>query len=112
MNSGQMKNWYSVFFAAGCLCSSGVGRAADLMGAAKETAVLQKYCGSCHSDALMYGGLSVQHFDAARPDPTLTAMLLSKITNGRTPKDVSAADSAEVLKMTRASAMGAAGQGE
>jgi hypothetical protein len=59
----------------------------------------------------MYGGLSVQHFDAARPDPTLTAMLLSKITNGHTPKDVSAADSAEVLKMMKASAMGAAGQG-
>jgi hypothetical protein len=59
----------------------------------------------------MYGGLSVQHFDAARPDPTLTAMLLSKITNGHTPKDVSAADSAGVLKMMRESAMGAAGQG-
>ena len=72
---------------------------------------MQKYCGSCHSDALMYGGLSVQHFDAARPDPTLTAMLLSKITNGHTPKAVSAADSAEVLKMMKASAMGAAGQG-
>src|ERR1700722_16265216 len=59
----------------------------------------------------MYGGLSVQRFDAARPDPTLTAMLLSKITNGHTPKDVSAAESAEVLKMMKASAMGAAGQG-
>ncbi len=81
------------------------------MGSAQETAVVQKYCGSCHADALMYGGLSVQHFDAAQPDPTLTAMLLSKITNGHTPKDVSAADSAEVLKMMKASAMGAAGQG-
>jgi hypothetical protein len=38
-------------------------------------------------------------------------MLLSKVTNGHTPKDVSAADSAEVLKMMKASAMGAAGQG-
>src|SRR6202451_3025231 len=105
MNSGQMKNWCSIFFAAGCLCSSGVGRAADLIGAAQETAVVQKYCGSCHSDALMYGGLSVQHFDAAQPDPTLTAMLVSKITNGHPPKDVSAADSAEVFKMMKASAM-------
>ena len=111
MNSEQMKHWCSVFFIAGCLCSFGVGQAAGLMGAAQETAVVQKYCGSCHSDALMYGGLSVQHFDAARPDPTLAAMLLSKITNGHTPQDVSAADSAEVLKMMRASAMGAAGQG-
>jgi hypothetical protein len=107
----QIKNWCSVFFAAGCLCSSGVSNAAELMGAAQETAVVHKYCGSCHSDALMYGGLSVQHFDAARPDPTLTAMLLSKITNGHTPKDVSAADSPEVLKMMKASAMGAGDQG-
>ncbi len=106
-----MKYWCGVFLMAGCLCSLGVARAADLMGAAQETAVVQKYCGSCHSDALMYGGLSVQHFDAALPDPTLTAMLLSKITNGHTPEDVSAADSAEVLKMMRASAMGAAGHG-
>ena len=53
----------------------------------------------------------MQHFDAARPDPTLTAMLLSKITNGHTPKDVFSADSAGVQKMMRASAMGAAGQG-
>jgi len=81
------------------------------MGAAQENAVVQKYCGSCHTDALMYGGLSVQHFDAARPDPTLTAMLLSKITNGHTPKDVSAADSAEVLKMMKASAAPASKSG-
>src|ERR1700735_3305962 len=107
MNNEQIKNWCSVFWVAGCLCSSGVGKAAEPMGATQEAGVVQKYCGSCHSDALMYGGLSVQHFDVARPDPTLTAMLLSKITNGHTPKDVSAADSAEVLKMMKASAMGA-----
>jgi hypothetical protein len=111
VNTEKLKNWCSVFFAAVCLCSSGVGQAADVMGAAQETAVVQKYCGSCHSDRLMYGGLSVQHFDAARPDPTLAAMLLNKITNGHTAKDVSSADSAKVLKMMKASAMGAAGQG-
>ncbi len=72
---------------------------------------MQKYCGSCHSDALMYGGLTVQHFDPAHVDPTLAAMLLSKITNGHTPKDVSAAESAQVLKMMKASAMGAGGIG-
>jgi hypothetical protein len=111
MNNEQMKYCCAILSMAGCLGSLGVGQAADLMGAAQETAVVQRYCGSCHSDALMYGGLSVQHFDAALPDPTLTAMLLSKITNGHTPRDVSTADSAEVLKMMRASAMGAAGQG-
>src|SRR5580698_2345577 len=111
MNGEQMKKRCSVFFVAGCLCSFGVGQAAESMDSAQENAVVQKYCGSCHTDALMYGGLSVQHFDAARPDSILTAMLLSKITNGHTPKDVSAADSADVLKMMKASAMGAAGQG-
>jgi hypothetical protein len=111
MDCEQMRNWCSVFFVAACLCSSGVGQAAESMGPAQETAVVQKYCGSCHSDALMYGGLSVQHFDGAQPDPTLAAMLLSKITNGHTPKDVSAADSAEVIKMMKASAMGAGDQG-
>src|SRR5580704_5832815 len=111
MNGEQIKNWWTVCFLAGSLCSPRIGQAAELMAAPQENAVVQKYCGSCHSDALMYGGLSVQHFDAARPDPTLAAMLLSKITNGHTPKDVSAANSAEVLSMMKASAMGAAGQG-
>ncbi len=89
----------------------GTGLAENSMPAAQETAVVQKYCGSCHSDALMYGGLTVQHFDPAHVDPTLAAMLLSKITNGHTPKDVSAAESAQVLKMMKASAMGAGGIG-
>src|SRR5580704_11379693 len=102
MNGEQIKNWWTVCFLAGSLCSPRIGQAAELMAAPQENAVVQKYCGSCHSDALMYGGLSVQHFDAARPDPTLAAMLLSKITNGHTPKDVSAADSAQVLKMMKA----------
>jgi len=111
MNREHKKNWCSVFFVAGWLCSSGVGQAADVMGAAQETAMVQKYCRICHSDKVMYGGLSVQRFDATQPDPPLAAMLLNKITKGHTPKDVSAADSAEVLKMMKASAMGAAGQG-
>ncbi len=111
MNRKQMKNRCCLLFAAAGLCSSGFGQAADLMPSAKETALVQKYCGGCHSDALMYGGLSVQHFDATQPDPTLAAMLLSKITNGHTPKDVSAANAAEVSRMMKSSAMGAAGQG-
>jgi hypothetical protein len=100
----------SAFFMTVSL-SCGVGQAADLMRAADENAVVQKYCGTCHSDALMYGGMSVQHFDAAHPDPTLTAMLLNKITRGHTPRDVSGAESAAVLQMMKASAMGAAGGG-
>ncbi len=111
MNCKLIKLWPGVLIIAGCLFGQRVGRAADLMAAASETAVVHKYCGGCHSDKLMYGGLSVEHFDASKPDPTVTAMLLSKITNGHTPKDVLAADSAEVAKMMKASAMGAAGQG-
>lgn len=64
---------------------------APLMSAAQQNAVLQKYCGVCHSDALQYGGLSVEHFDAAHPDPTVAAMLVSKLTSGLTPKEVEAA---------------------
>src|ERR1700678_1960852 len=80
---------------AGCL-SLPTARAAEADGAQfmpvpQQNAVLQKYCGGCHSDALMYGGLSVEHFDAAHPDPTVAAMLVSKLTSGLTPKDVAAA---------------------
>jgi len=57
----------------------------------RQNAVLKKYCGGCQSDALMYGGLSVQHFDAAYPDPSVAAMLVSKLTSGLTPQDVQAA---------------------
>ncbi len=86
------------------------------MPAAQQNAVVQKYCGSCHSDALMYGGLSVEHFDAAHADPTVAAMLVSKLTNGHRPRDVNAAAQgadadAAILRMMRASAMGAAGNG-
>ncbi len=95
------------------LCSN--ARAA-IMPAAQQNAVVQKYCGSCHSDALMYGGLSVQHFDATHPEPSLASMLLSKITNGHTPKDVIAAAhgpdaDAAILRLMKNSAMGAAGNG-
>ena len=91
-------------------------RGQERMPAAQQNAVVQKYCGSCHSDALMYGGLSVEHFDAAHADPTVAAMLVSKLTNGHTPRDVNAAAQgpdadAAILRMMRASAMGAAGNG-
>ena len=91
-------------------------RGQERMPAAQQNAVVQKYCGGCHSDALMYGGLSVEHFDAAHADPTVAAMLVSKLTNGHTPRDVHAAaqgsdGDAAILRMMRASAMGAAGNG-
>lgn len=74
------------------LCPAAVAEdGAQFMPVAQQNAVLQKYCGGCHSDALMYGGLSVEHFDASHPDPTVAAMLVSKLTMGLTPKHVEAA---------------------
>jgi hypothetical protein len=83
------------------------------MSAAQQNAVLQKYCGGCHSDALQYGGLSVEHFNVAQPDPAVAAMLVSKLTSGLTPADVEAAThSSEPDRKTMAilhGAMGASG---
>jgi hypothetical protein len=56
--------------------------AAELMPLAQETALVQKYCAVCHTDAAKNGGLSLEHYDAAQADPALAAMLLSKLRNG------------------------------
>jgi hypothetical protein len=45
----------------------------------QQNALLQKYCTVCHKDAHMNGGLSLEHFDAAHPDPGVAAMLASKL---------------------------------
>jgi hypothetical protein len=101
------------------LCSNAraeESKVTEIMPAAQQNSVVQKYCGSCHSDALMYGGLSVEHFDAAHSEPSLAAMLVSKLTNGHTPKDVITAthgpdSDATILRLMKNSAMGAAGNG-
>ena len=86
--------------------------AAEPMPPAQQNSVIQKYCGACHSDALMYGGLSVQHFDAAHPEPAVAAMLVSKLTAGHSPEEVNAADSpATILGFMKTGAMGAGGFG-
>jgi len=68
-------------------------QAADIMPYAQQNAVVKKQCASCHTDALMYGGLSLEHYDATHSDPSLSAMLVSKITNGYSPSEVNAATS-------------------
>lgn len=85
------------------------GMAAAAMSSAQVNATVQKYCGGCHSDAMMAGSMTLQHFDAAQVDPALAAMLLNKITNGHTPADVAKADAKGILNLTKASAMGASG---
>jgi hypothetical protein len=56
--------------------------AAEVMPIAQQNAMVQKYCAVCHDDAHRNGGLSLQHFDAATPDPSLVAMLISKMKDG------------------------------
>jgi hypothetical protein len=60
------------------------------MPTAEQNALVKKYCAVCHTDSARNGGLSLQHYDAAKRDPGLAAMILSKLNN---------------------SAMGAAGKG-
>jgi mono/diheme cytochrome c family protein len=55
---------------------------AESMPPAQQNALVQKYCAVCHTDAANNGGLSLEHYDAARVDPPLAAMLLSKLRNG------------------------------
>ncbi len=41
-----------------------------------------KYCAVCHTDAVRNGGLTLEHFDAAFPDPGVAAMIVSKLNGG------------------------------
>ena len=52
------------------------------MPAPEQNALVQKYCAVCHTDGARNGGLSLQHYDAAKRDPGLAAMILSKLNNG------------------------------
>ena len=52
------------------------------MPAAEQNALVTKYCAVCHTDAAMNGGLSLQRYNAARRDPDLAAIILSKLNNG------------------------------
>ena len=52
------------------------------MPAPEQNALVKQYCAVCHTDAVMNGGLSLQHYDAATREPTLAAMILSKLNSG------------------------------
>ena len=53
-----------------------------VMSVGRQNQLIQRYCAVCHTDAIPNGGLTLQHFDAAKADPSLAAMLLSKLTGG------------------------------
>src|SRR5689334_14749578 len=48
----------------------------------RQNELVQRHCAVCHTDAARNGGLTLQHFDAADADPSLAAMLLSKLRGG------------------------------
>jgi hypothetical protein len=52
------------------------------MPASEQNALVKRYCAVCHTDAAKNGGLSLEHYDAAKRDPGLAAMMLSKLNNG------------------------------
>jgi hypothetical protein len=89
------------------------GLIADTMPSAQQTELIQKYCAVCHNDAHLNGGMSLQHFDAAHPDPTIAAMLMSKLTSLSVEKVLEASTdptaAALVVKSMKNGAMGAAG---
>jgi hypothetical protein len=65
-----------------------IAAAGDAMPPAQQTALVHKYCAVCHNDEHVNGGLSLEQFDAGHPDSDVAAMLVSKLTNGLSPKQV------------------------
>jgi hypothetical protein len=56
--------------------------AGETMPVEQQNAIIHKQCAFCHNDAQMQGGFSLDRFDAANPDPSLVAMLISKLKVG------------------------------
>jgi hypothetical protein len=48
----------------------------------QQNELVAKYCAVCHYDAHPNGGLSLEHFDAERVEPSLAAMMVSKLKSG------------------------------
>jgi len=72
----------SAILASAILATFATRASADDLSPSQQNALVRKYCAVCHTDAANNGGLSLEHYDAARPDPPLAAMLLSKLRNG------------------------------
>ena len=50
-----------------------------VLSVAEQNELAHKRCAVCHTDAKPLGGLSLEHFDAAQPDPAIARMMLVKI---------------------------------
>ena len=72
----------SNIFTAAALAAGMAAAANRGMPAAQQTALVAKYCAVCHNDAHVNGGLTLEHFDALSPDPSVVAMLVSKLRDG------------------------------
>ncbi len=75
-----MTNHLAVLFVASSIVPFAC--ADDAMPVAQQNLIVQRYCAACHDDVKMVADFSLQHYDAANPDPGLTAMLLSKMKDG------------------------------
>src|SRR5262245_9214637 len=58
---------------------SGSSVAAPTMPVKQQNDLVQKRCVPCHSGARPKGGLLLEQFDAAAPDPAVARMMLIKI---------------------------------
>lgn len=93
---------------------AGLAVAAEPMPAALQNSLVQKYCAVCHMDTARNGGLTLEHFDSAQASPSLTAMMLSKLSGGVPLEIVRRMDKQEsaallVEKKIKSGAMGASG---
>jgi hypothetical protein len=58
----------------------------------RQNTFVKTHCAVCHTDRANNGGLSLEGFDASVAAPSLSAMMLSKITSGTALATVHAAD--------------------
>ena len=77
-----MRQNLTIIFAIASLGASASLQAAERMPFAEQNALVGKYCAVCHTDVARNGGLSLQHFEASKVDPSLAAMLVSKLRGG------------------------------
>lgn len=82
MLAGSKRYFGVTAFIAGWIVCSAAAAADNAMPPAQQNTLVEKYCAVCHTDAGRSGGLTLEHFDAAHPDPGVAAMMLGKLRTG------------------------------